>query len=380
MIFTYQKTNRFFAQISRETEELGMQELAELGAEKITQAYRGVYFTASPECLYRVNYMSRTLSRVLAPLITFRCSDTDFLYRKAQNVYWPGIFRLDNTFAVFANVSDSGIGHSQYAALCLKDAIVDQFRKKFRRRPSVEPMTPDLWINLHIHKDQATISLDTSGGSLHRRGYRKASLEAPMQETVAAAVIRMSGWDGEKPLNDPMCGGGTLLTEAMMHYCRIPAAYLRPRFGFRFLPDFNPKIWQAVRKTAEENMRPLPEGLISGSDASPHAIAAAEMNNRSLPGGDGIGLRQHRFQELPGLENSVIISNPPYGIRMGKREDMGQLIKEFGDFLKQRCTGSEAYLYFGDREMIKKIGLRPAWKRPLRSGGLDGRLVKYELY
>ena len=163
--FIYQKTKRFFAQISTGMEEIGAQELAELGADRIKPDFRGIYFNATLASLYRINYMARTITRVLAPLRTFPCSDTDFLYKKARLIEWPELFGLDNTFAVFANVSDSLITHSQYAGLCLKDAIADQFRDRYNKRPSVDPRFPDVWINLHIHKDKATISIDTSGGS-----------------------------------------------------------------------------------------------------------------------------------------------------------------------------------------------------------------------
>ncbi len=380
MTFIYQKTRQFFAQISTGMEEIATQELKEQGATRIRPAFRGIHFTATPACLYRVNYLARTITRVLAPLRGFRCPDPDTLYRETRAVSWPDLFRLDHTFAVFANVSHSGITHSRYAALRVKDAIADQFRDRFDRRPDVNPDSPDLWINLHIHKDRATISLDTSGGSLHRRGYRKTGLEAPMQETLAAAVIRLSGWDGEQPLCDPMCGAGTLLCEALMHYCRTPAGFLRNKFGFEFLPDFDPTIWRSVKQKADKKIRPLPPGLITGSDMAEEAVGAVRKNVEKLPHGDDIRISRRRFEDIPALENTVIVSNPPYGHRMGGKEETGDLMKDLGDFLKQRCKGSTAFLYFGDREMIKRIGLKPAWKKPLRNGPLDGRLVKYELY
>ncbi len=376
----YQKNGQYFAQAATGTEDLGAEELRELGASDVRSAFRGIYFYGDRECLYRINYQSRFLSRVLAPLAVFDCPDPDILYRKAQSISWPDIFDVDNTFAVFANVSHSQITHSQYAALRVKDAVADQFRKRHGERPNVDTENPDVRIDLYIHKNKATISLDTSGGSLHRRGYRKEGLEAPMQETVAAVIIRMSGWDGSMPLADPMCGAGTLLIEAMMQYCRIPPGYLRPRFGFEFLPDFDPDIWHSVKKTADQEIQTLPDGLISGSDISPHAVSAAEKNIRNLPSGERIRFIAGAFQDIPNLENSVIVCNPPYGIRMGNREKSDILMKEFGDFLKQRCKGSSAYVYFGDRDLMKRIGLKPSWKKELRNGGLDGRLAKYEMY
>ncbi|MCP5107607.1 MAG: class I SAM-dependent RNA methyltransferase, partial [bacterium] len=184
--------------------------------------------------LYKINYCSRILQRVLAPLVSFPCPGHHVLYKKAYHFQWSDILRLDRTFAIQANVSHSEITHSRFAAQRLKDAIVDYFRKKYGKRPDVNPRDPHILLNLNIRENQAVISMDTSGQSLHRRGYRISSVTAPMQETVAAAVIRLSGWKGEKPLLDPMCGSGTLLAEALMMYCNIPPGFKRKRDGFGF--------------------------------------------------------------------------------------------------------------------------------------------------
>jgi putative N6-adenine-specific DNA methylase len=379
-MFTYQKSGRFFAQIAEGLEDLGRKELQELGAHDIKPGYRGFYFSADKASLYRINYCSRLLSRVLAPLIRFDCHSAKYLYKTACKIDWPSLIDLQNTFAVKANVSHSKITHSQYASLCLKDAIVDEFRKKTGKRPDVDTKTPDVLFNLHIQNNKATIYLDTSGVSLHRRGYRLQSVTAPMQEIVAAAIIRLSGWNGSKPLVDPMCGSGTLLCEAMMHYCRIPAGYLREKFGFQSLPDFDTKIWASVRQEADSRIRELPPGLISGSDKSGEAIKAAKANSTSFSQGKNIKLSVKPFQDINSLEETVIVCNPPYGIRMDTDDKIKDFMKHIGDFLKQRCKGGEAYLYFGNRELLKSIGLKPAWKKILISGGLDGRLVKYNLY
>jgi putative N6-adenine-specific DNA methylase len=386
--YEYQKSGRFFAQTADGLEELAAAELARLGAADARAAFRGVYFTADHESLYRVNYTSRLATRVLAPLLTFDCHSAKYLYKTAGSIDWPDFFGTRNTFAVTANVSNSAIRHSQYAALRLKDAVADQFRERRGRRPNVDPQDPDVWISLYINNNRAVISFDTSGGSLHRRGYRLESVEAPMQETVAAAAVEWSGWDGSRPLYDPMCGSGTLVCEAMMSYCRIPAGYLRARagsgrgaggFGFGRLPDFRHEAWRSVRGAADREIRPLPEGLIGASDADPAAVSAARTNAAALPGGESIRFVIKKFQDLPPMENTTILCNPPYGLRIDKA-GAGGLVKEFGDFLKQHCRGSEAYIYLGKRELVKQVGLRTSWKKPLKSGGLDGRLVKYELY
>ena len=379
-MFSYQKSGRYFAQIAQGLEDIGKKELKVLGAREIKPVYRGFYFSADKATLYRLNYCSRLLSRILAPLISFDCHSDKYLYITAGKINWPSLFDLKNTFAVKANVSHSKITHSQYASLRLKDAIVDSFRKKTGRRPSVDTRDPDILFNLHIQNNKATIYIDTSGASLHRRGYRQKSVEAPMQEIIAAAIVSLSGWNGTRPLLDPMCGSGTLVCEAMMDYCRIPAGFLRKKFGFAFLPDFDPEIWAAVKKNADSNIQDLPAGLISSSDKSADAVAAAKTNTGCFAQGSNIAFAVKSLQGIKSVENSVIICNPPYGMRLETDENIKELMKQLGDFLKQRCKGSDAYLYLGNRELIKSIGLKPAWKKVLISGGLDGRLVKYSIY
>ncbi|MCK5506289.1 MAG: class I SAM-dependent RNA methyltransferase [Thermodesulfovibrionia bacterium] len=379
-MYEYQKNKLFFAQIADDIKEPGSRELSELGAQKINPEYRGIYFNADKKTLYRINYSSRLASRILVPLVSFNCFNTDQLYKKAKQIKWTDFFSRKNTFAVFSNVSNSKINNSHYASLCLKDGIVDSFRDMSGERPDIDTKNPDVWLNLYIRHDKAIISLDTSGGSLHRRGYRKDSVSAPMQETVAAAIIRYTQWDGSVPLYDPMCGSGTLLSEALMHYCRIPSGIFRKHFGFEFLPDYDKSVWTKIKKDLDRQMRELPGGHISGSDISSQAVKAARMNIRKLPHGEKIKLETLDFRKGKGLENGVIIINPPYGIRMGEKQELDLLYKSFGDFLKQKCKGSTAYIYFGERELIKKLGLRATWKKPLKSGGLDGRLVKYELF
>jgi putative N6-adenine-specific DNA methylase len=379
-MFQYQLNHRFFAQVPAGIEELAGQELVELGAERVRTSYRGIYFDAGKTDLYRINYGARLATRVLAPLITFRCHSPDTLYKKSKEISWEKFFSADQTFAVFANVTQSKMHHSRYAALRLKDAVADSFRERFDKRPSVKKIDPDVWIGLYIEHDTATISLDTSGGSLHRRGYREEGGQAPMQEIAAAAVIRLSEWDGSRPLYDLMCGSGTLLSEALMTYCRIPGGYRRKRFGFQFLPDYDETLWFAVKQDLDRAMREPAEGLISGSDLAREAIDSAGRNMMDLPYGDRVSLRVADFRSIRELRDRVILCNPPYGIRLDRGRDLSSFYRDLGDFLKQKCLGSWAFVYFGNREWIAHVGLKPSWKKPLKSGGLDGRLVKYEIY
>jgi len=380
-MFIYQKTNRYFAQISTGFEFIAVKELEKLGAGQIQPGFRGIYFSAEPGVLYSVNYKSRLISHVLAPLVSFECRDREDLYREGKSIDWPSIFSIDNTFGIIANVSaNENLRHSKFAALCLKDAVADLFRSRCGRRPDVDSSDPDIWINLHIRGENATVSLDTSGGSLHRRGYRRETVDAPMQETLGAAMIVLSGWQGQMPIYDPMCGSGTLLCEAMMTACQIPAGYFRKKFGFFFMPDFKKKLWENIKQTEDDKIKKLLPGLISGSDIDRIAVRSAKANCRMFPGGDNIQITQTHFNDISGLKNMMILCNPPYGIRLKKEEDLGMFYKDFGDFLKQRCKGSQAIIYFGNREMIKHIGLKPSWKKPMRNAGLDGRVVKYELF
>lgn len=379
----YQTNNTYFAQIADGLESTGAAELAELGAVDARPVRRGIYFKADRSSLYRINYCARLSSRVLAPIRSFACSDAAAIYRAARSIDWTRFFSLDQTFAVFASTAGSTVPHSQFAGLKLKDAVADQFRDSFGRRPNVDPRTPDLWINLYVEKDRGTISVDTSGGSLHRRGYRTRSGDAPMQETVAAAMVRLSGWDGRMPLADPMCGAGTLIIEAAMTYCRIPAGYLRHRFGFQQLPDYDPQVWKTVRAAATSRIRKLKDRLIYASDIDALAVSATRANCKMVPHARTVSVLRMDFRQIEGLENRIILCNPPYGIRMklqNGQNSLDEFYRQLGDFLKQRCKGSEAFIYFGNREMIKRIGLKPTWKKPLRNGGLDGRLVKYEMY
>jgi putative N6-adenine-specific DNA methylase len=379
-MFIYQKTNRYFGQLADDLEDLGSTELAALGGYDIKPSYRGIYFSAAPADIYKIVYTARLFTRFLAPLLRFDCHSTKYLYQTGGKIKWTDMIKVKDTFAINANVSHSRIKHSQYAAQILKDAIADQFKNLLGKRPSVDTINPDVRLNLHIQNNKATIALDIAGNSLHRRGYRQQTVEAPMQETVAAALIKMIDWHGETPLVDIMCGSGTIVAEALMHYCRTPAGILRSRFGFEHLPDFNRTVWREVKSQADTAIRPLPTALISANDQAKGAVSAAKANINLLPQGGMVQFSQKRFQDIPKIENTTIVGNPPYGLRMKAGNNSKTFARELGDFLKQRCQGSTAFLYFGKREMIKSIGLRSTWKKPLKNGGLDGRLVKYELY
>lgn len=379
-MFSYQTDNKYFAQVPGMMEKICEEELIKLGAKNTLITYRGIYFESDKQTLYKINYTSRTVSRVLAPLIKFHCHDAKSIMKMAESLNWDSFFSADQTFAINSSVVKSTINNSLYASQVLKDGIADYFRHKFGKRPNVNTTNPDVRFNLFVEKDKAVLSLDTSGESLHKRGYRLIAGEAPMQETLAAALIILSAWDGKKPLMDCMCGSGTILCEALMHYCKIPAQYLRQNFGFFYLPDFDKKIWNEIKTESDEQIRPLKEGLIKGSDKSQITINTALDNLSRLPFGTKVKLSVHPFQHIKNFENGILITNPPYGIRLGTKREMETLYKELGDFLKTKCNGTTAFIYTGDPELRKHIGLKTTRRIPLVNGKLEGVLLQIDSY
>jgi len=379
-MYLYQKSNIYFAQVADDIKEMAEGEIISLGAQETRPSYRGIAFKADLKTLYNINYCSRLASRFLAPLIRFECHSERYLYKTASQVKWEDFLNPSMTFAIFSSVANSSIKHSKYAALRLKDAIVDYFKDKFGERPSIDTIQPDLWLNLHIENNEATINLDTSGGSLHRRGYRKDSVLTPMVETLAAAIIEYSGWDRIVPLYDPFCGSGTLLCEAYLYASKMPPGILRQKFGFERMPDFDRKVWGQVKNEAGKRIIPLQKGLISGSDILLEAVRSSINNCSVIDREKVITVAKKDIFDIGAINGKMIICNPPYGIRSPNNEGMEAFYERLGDFLKKKCSGSTACIYFGERKYIKSIGLKPSWKKPLFNGGLDGRLVKYEMY
>ena len=378
--FIYQTEPTFFALLGEGLAEWGAAELQDIGVQSIKEGYRGFYFEAQPETLYRMLYTTRLFSRVLAPLIRFDCHSVKYLYRRIHETPWERFMTPDHTFAVQAVTTHSAIRHSRHAALTVKDAIADRFREQCGRRPNVDTRAPDIALHLFLQHNHAVCSLDLSGGSLHRRGYREHAVEAPMQETLAAAMVRASGWSGDRPLVDPFCGSGTLLAEAWMVACQIPSGYLRTKWGLQFLPDFDKHLWRAVTEKMNGRIDVPGECSLRGSDKEGAAVMAARANLARLPEGSRIHIEQADFQSLKGWNDTLILSNPPYGVRLGQQAQAASTLKLFGDFLKQRCAGSEACIFFGDQASVKTLGLKPSWQRAVRNGGLDGRLCHYNLF
>ncbi|MCL1946339.1 MAG: class I SAM-dependent RNA methyltransferase [Chitinivibrionia bacterium] len=379
-MFEYQKYNKYYAQAAGETEEICAKELSDLGASNVSPSFRGVSFEADKETLYRINYCSRLCARILAPILTFDCHSAKYLTKTALNIEWDKLLKINQTFAISASVGDSNITHSLYASQCLKDGIADWFNAKYGRRPNVDVENPDAHFHLRIYRNRAIISVDTSGIALHKRGYRISSVLAPMQETLAAAMINLANWDKKTPIWDPMCGSGTILAELLMLYCNIPAQFLRKKFGFENLPDFDKDIWQKIKKEEDEKIIDLPSGLIFGSDKDPNAIRATQKNLSMLPNGQKISLKVMDFEEKENFENGVIIMNPPYGVRLGETEEAAKLYKNFGNFLKKRANGTSAFIYIGDASLKKAFGLKSSFTKKLINGSLEGVFLKIDSF
>ncbi|PKN46489.1 MAG: RNA methyltransferase [Deltaproteobacteria bacterium HGW-Deltaproteobacteria-17] len=379
-MFLYQK-NEYFVQIAHGMEELGEAELAELGATNLRRAYRGIAITADRATAYRICYRSRLCSRVLAPLLRASFTDEKDLHRIAVDLPWHQLFSKNRTFAVTFNVGNSVIRNGKYASLLIKDAICDRFRMETGSRPSVDTENPQVVINLFIDGPEAVLSADFSGEALHKRGYRShGGGPAPMQETLAAAIIRHTGFDGTRPLWDPMCGSGTLVAEALMQAAEIPAGYLRSEFGFFSYSDFDAGAWKRVKAEADACIRPVVPGMILGSDLDARAVGFARKNLSRLPFAPVVQLRIADFRNMPDFRDGLIVANPPYGVRLGSDHEVRQLYTDFGDFLKLHCPGTTAWVYLGDRSRIGDLHLKPTRKIPLPSGDLDGRLLRLDMY
>lgn len=374
-----QRQGRYFGQINAGLEKLGATELKSLGASSTETVTRGVFFKADAAAVYRINYCARLFTRILAPLASFQCQDKNQLYQQAQQVDWRNFLSTRQSLAIFASIYESpAFNNAHYAGLVLKDAIVDQFRNRFKERPRVDTGQPDVWFNLRVDKQRATISLDTSGGSLHRRGYRSQQVPAPMQETLAAAMVRLSGWDDRYPLVDPMCGGGTLLGEALMAATNTPAQILRRRFGFSHLPDYDHALWLKIRKEMDQGMHFMPPGRLLGNDIEVAAIAATNQNLQKLPHGGMVKLQVGDFSKLTLRPRTTILCNPPFGIRLKTAEQIQRLYRRLGQWLRQRATGCTALIYFGAPQHMQWLELTPESTWALQNGGLNGSLARYE--
>jgi putative N6-adenine-specific DNA methylase len=360
-------------------ENILAEELAELGASEITIANRAVLFTGSKELLYRVNYSSRTALSVLVAVSGFRIKSKDDLYRKCMEIHWSDFMDNNSTFSVVPVVNSDLFPHSGYPALVVKDAIADHFREKTGSRPSVNQDDPDIVINLHISNDHADISLDSSVIPLYKRGYRAEQGPAPLNEVLAAGMLKLSGWDGKVPLLDPMCGSGTILIEAALLSGGIPPGSFRQHFGFMKWKNYDEALFDKVK---QEMLSKVISGevIISGSDISAEAISQSRANMIKAGVEDRISLNVISFSDaeiVPG--NGFLVFNPPYGERL-RPDEPEQLYSMIGTTLKHKCPGKKAWIITSAKEYLKYVGLKAKSKHVLFNGALECVFAGYELY
>ncbi len=373
--------NQYFATVARGLETIAAQELERLGAEDVKPDFTGVYFAGDRTLLYRVNLWSRTIFRVLVPIAEFRCYNSDMLYREVQKIPWDEYLDADNTLAVNCTGGNEKLNHTHYTALQVKNAIADQQRHQFNKRSNVDVNNPDLLINIHIHQDRAILSLDSSGGSLHRRGYRPAVGMAPLKETLAAALLEMAEWTPDLPFLDPMCGSGTLPLEASLKALNIAPGLFREKFGFMSWRDFDEPLWDKLWEEAENSELPELKQVVAGCDRDADMLAQARTNAQQAGLSGKIKFAQTELSQLePPTDSGVLICNPPYGERLGDASELGELYKMLGDIFKQRFKGWNAFILTGNKELAKKVGLRTSRRIPVYNGSIPCTLLKYELY
>jgi putative N6-adenine-specific DNA methylase len=362
-------------------EEVLAEELRALDMEFVKVGNRAVSCSGNMRQLYEANLWCRTAIRILKPIRQFKARDEKSLYEQVQKTDWTELMDLSMTFAIDAVVSHSTFEHSLYVSQLTKDAIVDQFRAKTGERPSVDRIRPDVRLNLHMHDNVVTLSLDSSGDSLHRRGYRLQTNVAPLNEVLAAGIIALSGWDKKSPFIDPMCGSGTFLIEAaLMAQNMAPGLFRRDPFGFEKWKDYNEQLFELVWNTAEAKAKSAPQAQIIGYDLDEDYVEAARNNIENAGLESIIRVEQANFFETHAPEgHGVVVMNPPYNERI-QSDDINLLYKQIGDTLKQSYQGYDAFVFTGNLEAAKNVGLRTSRRVPLYNGSIECRLLKYELY
>lgn len=364
-------------------EEVLAEELRECGAKNIELLTRAVSFTGDMRVLYKANYTCRTALAILKPFAEFEANDTDELYRQVYKIKWEKIIDVDCTFMIDSTTSGDYFTHSYYAALKTKDAIVDRFRKMFGQRPSIDTENADYKFDLHIRDNKVTLLMNSSGESLHKRGYRQAVGIAPINEVLAAGMIKLSGWKCDCHFMDPMCGSGTLLIEAAMLANNIPAQYYRGgNFAFRRWKEFNMGVWKSVKEAEDRKIGQNDfDYEIWGNDIDMKVLEQAEKNLEFTKLHKDVMIYHGSFEEQDAPEGRcMIITNPPYGERI-KVEYLNDLYTKLGDTFKNRYGANcEVWLITSDMDAIKHIGLKPSKKLQLFNGSLDCRYLRYELF
>ncbi len=368
-----------FATCPRGLEALLAAEVERLGAGAVAVTSGGVSFQADLRTVYRVNLESRIATRVLRRLDTKPYRNEKDIYELARSQHWGQWFRVSQSIRVDTTAVRSPLKSIDFATLRIKDAICDRFRDDTGSRPNVDTRAPDVRITAYLTQDSATLYLDTSGEPLYKRGYRTQSVEAPLKENLAAGIIALTGWQPEEALLDPMCGGGTLVAEAAMIGLNI-APGLGRSFGFERTSDFDPGLWASVREAAMQ-ARTLDRKLsIHGSDLHYREVEYAKENLRSAGLSDAVQIKQASATDLrPPAAEGVLVTNPPYGERIGEKDDLAALYPKLGDWMKQHFAGWRCYYFTGDPDLPKGIRLKASRRTPLFNGAIECRLFEYRI-
>lgn len=357
-------------------------ELVQLGANNVQVERRAVSFTGDKRMLYTANMCLRTASRVLVPILSFKAQKADDIYEQVKALDWSQYMTVKTTFQIDATVYSDYFRHSQFVTYRVKDAIVDYWMERENQRPSVKLEGADLYLNVHIAGDRVTLSLDSSGESLHKRGYRVANTQAPINEALAAGMLLLAGWNGQSDFYDPMCGSGTLLIEAALIARNIAPGVYRQGFAFEKWADFDANLWDEVYN--DDSREREFKHKIYGSDAGFYAVQAAIKNIQSASLQRDIEVKQIRVEELrladTNTEGALVMINPPYGERLSQDKNVLRLYQDMGTALKHQFSGATAWIISSNEEALKCIGLRPAKKIHLVNGDLDCLFNKYELF
>jgi len=359
-------------------EEVLAEELTNLGANNVQIGRRMVSFSGDNDMMYRANFCLRTAIRILKPIKHFNAKDADEVYDHIKKIKWEDYLDADKTFAVDAVVFSEEFRHSKFVAYKVKDAIVDYFKELNGKRPSVRINKPDVLLNIHIAQNRCTLSLDSSGESLHRRGYRQEAVEAPLNEVLAAGMILMTGWHGQCDLIDPMCGSGTIPIEAALIARNIAPGVFRKEFAFEKWKDFDQELFDNIYNDDSQEREFTHK--IFGFDNNPQANEIAIHNVKAAGLSKEIILKLQPFQQFEKpKENSIIVMNPPYGERISTRDLLG-LYQMIGERLKHAFTDQDAWILSYREECFDQIGLKPSRRIPLFNGALECEFRKYQIF
>ena len=375
-----QRVFHMTAQTMHGLERVLAKELEDIGAQDVEVGVRAVRFKGDTACLYRANLSLRTALRVLIPLERFGVRHEDDLYQEVKRIRWEEFMSATGTLAVQCTLRSDLFHHNKYLAQLTKDAIADRFRERTGKRPSVDVENPDLNVHLLVIGDMCTVSLDSSGTPLYKRGYRDETNRAPINEVLAAGLVLLSGWDGQRNLVDPMCGSGTILIEAAMIAGNIPPGSHREHFGFKRWLDFDEDLWERECNDALSKVR-TGKPLIMGSEISANVLRKAATNVATAHVKQWVQLKNAGFADLDAPEGGgVLIMNPPYGERMDQDEDINALYKMIGDTLKKKWAGYEAWVITSNMAAAEHIKLTAKPRIKLFNGSLECRFMRYELY